>query len=275
MKKVLGLLCLVLVLSLWGCGGTDKSADPNQSDDSKKEGSQCKADDLSCSSWAHLEDLTLDKDSFWNGADDSKGFKSGKLHFNNVYNAEYKSWHGFAYSNITDITTSGFQNQYSAIKGCGVDAATNYAVGYCNSMDPDNPPTIKLNDDTTPVEIAGAYITNTTYTYLSMKEGDDYAKKFGGADGNDKDWYLLTIEGVDVAGKSIAKKEFYLADFRSEDNSKDYIVKDWTWVDLSSLGKVSGLKFSVTSSDNGDYGMNTPAYFAIDNVMKIKPSGVE
>ena len=30
--------------------------------------------------------------------------------------------------------------------------------------------------------------------------------------------------------------EFYLADFRFEADSSDYIVSDWRWVDLSNLG---------------------------------------
>jgi hypothetical protein len=58
------------------------------------------------------------------------------------------------------------------------------------------------------------------------------------------------------------KVEFYLADFR---NGKSLIVKDWTYVDLSSLKLVDRIKCTLTSSDNGDYGMNTPGYFCIDN----------
>jgi len=42
-------------------------------------------------------------------------------------------------------------------------------------------------------------------------------------------------------------------------------VKDWEWVDLSGLGLVDMIEFSLSSSDTGAYGMNTPAYFFIDN----------
>lgn len=49
-------------------------------------------------------------------------------------------------------------------------------------------------------------------------------------------------------------------------NVKAYIIKDWYYVDLSSLGKVKRLGFTMSSSDNDPtYGMKTPAYFCMDN----------
>jgi hypothetical protein len=54
-----------------------------------------------------------------------------------------------------------------------------------------------------------------------------------------------------------------MADLRDAD--KAYIINDWRYVDLSGLGKVSKLSFELTSTDNGDWGMNTPAYFCFDN----------
>ena len=44
------------------------------------------------------------------------------------------------------------------------------------------------------------------------------------------------------------------------------VVDSWELVDLSTLGTVYGLSFGLSSSDNGDWGMNTPAYFAMDNL---------
>ena len=60
--------------------------------------------------------------------------------------------------------------------------------------------------------------------------------------------------------------DFYLADFRFDDNTLDYIVDQWTTVDLSGLTNAVELQFSLSSSDVGDFGMNTPAYFAVDHV---------
>lgn len=69
--------------------------------------------------------------------------------------------------------------------------------------------------------------------------------------------------------------DFYLADYRFLDNTKDYIVDTWEWVDISELGSVDSLTFRLSSSDTGIFGMNTPAYFCIDNVFDSNPSSIE
>jgi len=219
-----------------------------------------------------FDDLSLEPNFYWNGSDGSGGFKSGSAYFYNSYNSSYESWEGFAYSNMTDTTTSGYTNQYSAITGGGVNGSSNYAVAYDGWA---SDPTISLLYDfpslNVPRPITGAYFTNTTYAYLSMRDGDSFAKKFGGDTGNDPDWFLLSISGIKSDGSTTDPVEFYLADYRFSDNSMDYIVDKWTWVDLYSLGDIVGLKFSLSSSDVGQWGMNTPAYFAMDDLNGTPP----
>jgi hypothetical protein len=38
----------------------------------------------------------------------------------------------------------------------------------------------------------------------------------------------------------------------------------WEKVPLTALGKAAGLSFRMTTTDIGDYGANTPLYFALD-----------
>lgn len=211
---------------------------------------------------ASFEELVLAPDSYWNGSDQSGSFKSGEtggeITFINSYNAGWNSWSGFAYSNMTDSTTAGYTNQYSAITGKGFDGSANYAVCYPS-------PSAELGF-TLPGKIVGFYITNSTYAYLSMKNGDAFAKKFGGETGNDPDYLKLVIETIDGNGKTVDTLDFYLADFRFTDNSKDYILDKWTWVDLSELKGSNKLRFTLISSDNSFGYMNTPGYFCLDNV---------
>jgi len=114
--------------------------------------------------------------------------------------------------------------------------------------------------------VQGLYLTNSTYAYLSMLEGDGFAKKFGGASGNDPDFFKVTIRKYLNGELGTDSVEFYLADFRFANNSQDYIVNDWTYVDLTPLGNVDYLEFSLASSDIGTFGINTPTYFCVDNV---------
>ncbi|MHC4292584.1 MAG: DUF4465 domain-containing protein, partial [Planctomycetota bacterium] len=82
-----------------------------------------------------------------------------------------------------------------------------------------------------------------------------------------EDWLLLTITGKDAAGEVTRTVDFHLADYRFADSSEDYIVDTWEYVNLMSLGVVKTLELTLSSSDVGVNGMNTPAYFAIDNVV--------
>lgn len=210
-----------------------------------------------------FDDLSLNSESYYNGSDDAGGFTTTGVAFNNFFDNTYGPyWEGFAYSNVVDTTTLDYTNQYSAITGTGVDGSSIYSVGYVAGFY-GTIPTITFSEE---VLLAEAFITNTTYTFLAMRDGYAQAKKFGGDTGNDQDWYLLTITGKDSDGLVTDVIDFYLADFRFDDNLQDYIIDDWTAVDLSSLGQVKTVEFSVSSSDTGDYGINTPTYFAIDNI---------
>ena len=214
-----------------------------------------------------FEDLTLDPESFWNGSDESGGFISRGVHFSNNYNVEWGSWDGFSYSNTTDTTTTGFDNQYSAIPGNGADGSSNYTVGYIGFA---SPPTATLPEVQA---VSGMYVTNSTYAALTVLNGDDFAKRFGGASGDDPDWFKLTVTGKDAEGNIAGTVEFYLADYRFPDNAEDYVLTKWAWVDLSSLGAIKSLEFTLSSSDMGGFGMNTPAYVAMDNLNSSDPSG--
>ena len=59
------------------------------------------------------------------------------------------------------------------------------------------------------VELNGFYVTNATYTYLSMKDGDGFTKKFGGAHGMDADYFKLIIYGNDSEGNKLDSVEFF------------------------------------------------------------------
>ncbi|MGQ9845943.1 MAG: DUF4465 domain-containing protein [Bacteroidales bacterium] len=222
---------------------------------------------------AYFDELPLAPDSYWNGSDGSGGFSINEAFFTNDYDPTYGSWSGFAYSNMRDDSTAGYTNQFSAITRGGMNATdtggTNYAIGFV-PLDwmggTYKPIPIKVTfSDSLEHALSGFYVTNSTYAYLSMKNGDSFAKKFGGASGNDPDYFKLLIFGKRMDNTYTDTVEFYLADYRFADNTKDYIVDNWRWVDLQSLGAVKELFFTLESSDVGAYGMNTPAYFCIDN----------
>ncbi len=185
-------------------------------------------------------------------------FTSGSFEFRNSYDIGFGGyWNsGWAYSKVTDTITEGLTNLYGSFANTGYDSSNNYAVAQDGAI-------VKLKNNT----IKGVYISNATYAALSMKKGDAFAKKFGGATGNDTDWFKITVNAFKNGSLKPQNATFYLADFRSANNTEDYIVKDWTYLDLVNLGDLDSLQFALSSSDNNQFGMKTPAFFCIDNVI--------
>ncbi len=208
-----------------------------------------------------FESVTIAPESCWNGGDGTGGFADGLAWFNNLYNPDWDYWEGFACSNRTDANEMGYAAQYNAIPGGGQGGSSNYAVAFVGW---EIVPTVTF---ASPQILAGLYVTNNCYAFYDMRDGSPFTRKFGGPSGDDPDWFLLTITGLDANDLPTGTVEFFLADFRFEDDSRDYILDSWAFVDLTSLGRIKSLRFTLSSSDNGDFGMNTPAYFCLDTIV--------
>ena len=209
---------------------------------------------------ASFEELDVPDTGFLDGSDNSGGFESGHIFLPNEYNESYNFWTGWAISASTDTTTPGFENQYSSISGNGYNS-DNYAVSFSSSEN-----IVNLREEAEGNPVLGLWVNNSTYAYLSMQDGDAFAKKFGGIDGSDPDYFLLTIKKYQNGALSQDSVDFYLADYRFAEAESDYIINEWTYVDLTSLGDVDSLSLSLSSTDIGAFGMNTPAYFCIDDL---------
>ena len=210
---------------------------------------------------AGFEEFGLQPGQYLNDASPARGFESGSIVLPNDYNSEFDFWSGFAISADTNTTTPGFLNQYSAYPGEGALGSTTYAMGYIYQ-----PTIINLKEKAIGKAMIGMYVANSTYAYLSMRDGDAFAKKFGGETGTDPDFFLLTIKKYSGGVISDDSLKVYLADYRFPNDSKDYILEDWKYIDLTVLGEVDSLILQLSSSDVGSFGMNTPSYIAIDEV---------
>jgi hypothetical protein len=212
---------------------------------------------------ADFQDNTLPADSFWVASDTllgTGGFQSSGLFFASNWNDSFGGYweDGFALSSKTDSVSSGFTNQYSSRAGGGFQS-DKYAVSYGRSV-------IRRTSGQAFRPLA-LRITNTTYAANSMRDGDSFSKKFGGATGNDPDYFRLILRAYAQGNLLPDSVVLYLADYRFSDNTQDYIVNNWRNMDLTPLGtSVDSIVSRLESSDNGSFGMNTPAYFAIDEV---------
>lgn len=205
-----------------------------------------------------FDDLTLAPDSYFRTGS-STTFTSGGATF--YYETPFGDccWSGFTYSNRTDTTTPGYLNDGSAITGDGVGPGQdNYAVAFGDGA------RLEFSSAQT---VLGGYFTNTTYTFLAMRDGNDgnttpFVKgPFGPAD-----YFTLTVLGLDDADGVVGSLDIALA-------AGTDILDAWTWADLSTLGAVRSLEFFFSSSDMGAFGVNTPTYFAMDNLTVVPVPG--
>jgi hypothetical protein len=212
-----------------------------------------------------FEDFGLSPASFFNGdtgvlspgQSTSVPWTSGGASFSNTFGIDntydpyiYSYWYGLAVSNVVDSTTAGFGNQYAAYPGGGFLSDT-YAVAFGDTA------TMTF---ATPSSVAGFRIANTTYTFLTLLNGDEYGFTAPLPAGG---WFLVTAEGS-LGGTPTGSADFYLADLQGP--SPPGLLAGWEWFDLSGLGPVDSISFSFSGSDVGTFGLNTPAYFAMDNV---------
>ena len=213
----------------------------------------------------------ISNDEVWNGSNGKTQYEapnSAKLTmdigWDTAFGGYWKNMWAFSRKNYNTLETSDYgKHLYASKPGKGAEESGEvYAIGSQN--------TYLLNPDPNQQQIVGFYIANTTFAYNSMALGDNFAKKFTA---EDKDSFVLHIRSY--ANQSlVGETHVVLADFRNADNTQNYILDSWQWVPMTNQ-TVDSIHFTLTSSDVGDFGINTPLYFALDNIEITLLNGLE
>ncbi|BEG98030.1 DUF4465 domain-containing protein [Bacteroides sedimenti] len=215
---------------------------------------------------ATFDNLSLDPESRWWGDNTSSNyqsvFQSGAYVFTNTLVESYKTWGGFAYSNLTSTSfePSDFLNQqFRSAVGHGVDNSKNYAVVYTFGART----RVTISDMPNGEQISGFYISNSAWVKYVSEHGTGM-NSTGQSDANTPfgvgDWYKITAKGSN--GKSL---DFYLADYRSENPDNHYTLDSWQWFDLRELGIVKYIDFKADGTRKNASGSTIPLYFCMDN----------
>lgn len=216
--------------------------------------------------------LSFNTDDVWAGWNKNEPLKIGDFTLSH-------GWAGYAFgftaAKITDTQNypgSMPDHQFAVMPGGGSKGTgTPYVVGYWDTYQETAGGqvgytceiTLSNPDGTSrPFYPQSIKVTNTCYTYYTMLEGNDFAKKF-----EEGDWLRLDVTARTASGGT-ERLSFYLADCKGPDKSK-WFVTGWETFDLTKLGKVSNLVFQISSSDTGAFGINTPTYFAIDDLRTV------
>lgn len=162
------------------------------------------------------------------------------------------TWGGFALSSNRDLADLGmdYSNQFSVY----APAATKFAVGYVfgDYGGQYGNPVIEFSE---PVTIASADIANGNKTYYYCvthpRVGEDEAEE--------DIWVDLVATGYNGDKTETSTVRIRLAE-------GEQVLADWRNFDLSELGTVTKVAFTMESNDSGEYGLNVPAFFCIDNI---------
>ena len=209
------------------------------------------------------------------------GDENGEFMLSHLIDGEGASWggsywDGFAPAiggDITDYGQPGSGGTWTtnfggcmAGGGCVINADGSvtadpnqpYFVAYYSSWAMEGPSNqvmfVDANGGTT-FEPVGVYVCNHPWPYYGCAHGDDFGRAF-----EEGDYFELTAHGVDAEGNETTVS-MNLIEFTDGELKA---ANDWTFFDLSSLGEVVSVYFTLTSTDVGAYGMNTAAYFCMD-----------
>ena len=174
------------------------------------------------------------------------------------------SWEGFTLSKVSQDTA----NVFGCVANGGLaGVATPYIIGYYSEWVTESQgfsSNIILFDQEYYPEYV--YVCQNSNTMEAIANGNVFnARPFA-----ENDTLALIISALNASLEDTQSITYYLAVDGKKNNG-------WVKVPLTALGKTSGLSFRMTTTDMGDFGANTPLYFALDalTVNTEQPTAVE
>lgn len=209
-----------------------------------------------CATFSELENYSTKKSSVLALMPDTLegAFRWKGVEFANMVNSDTSMWYGFAYSNKTSLQSTltsqsigtayasgGTSNGYMAVCAVSTVAQVRFSREYSvKSMD----------------------IANDNFVYLASKFGYMTTDSAVVSPASYGDYYRVVVEGIGSDGAVTGSRVSVDLVDCDYDNPAKYVRQTvWKSVDMSSLGVVRGLLFSVETS-MGSF----PPLFCIDNL---------
>ena len=198
-----------------------------------------------------------------------------------LYSEIVNAWGSYCYwsggSAISDylgnIADGSYTTQLMIPSSLGAHSGKNFAVQYgymdASGFASDGRPTFFFSDEKARV-IKGFYITNTCYGLHSLDSGDSFSTAAT------EDTFIKAV----IYCFNDPKKGFIGSDWEQDEQDACYKaevllcdgtkpLQEWAFVDLTEAGAITSFKINYEASEDmgGSYGLNWPAYCAIDDIM--------
>ena len=163
------------------------------------------------------------------------------------------SWEGFTISKVSQDTA----NVFGCVANGGLaGVGTPYVIGYYSSWITESleysSNTIFFDQEYYPEYV---YICQNSNTMEAITNGGVFnARAF-----TENDTLALIISALNSSMEETKSITYYLAVDGEKNNG-------WIKVPLTALGQAAGLSFRMTTTDIGQFGENTPMYFALDGL---------
>lgn len=163
------------------------------------------------------------------------------------------SWEGFTISKVSQDTA----NVFGCVANGGLaGVGTPYVIGYYSSWI-----TVSLGYSSNIILFDQEYYPE--YVYICQNSNTMEAITNGGVFNarafTENDTLALIISALNSGMEETKSITYYLAVDGEKNNG-------WIKVPLTALGQVAGLSFRMTTTDLGQFGENTPMYFALDGL---------
>lgn len=163
------------------------------------------------------------------------------------------SWEGFTISKVSQDTA----NVFGCVANGGLaGVGTPYVIGYYSSWITESlgysSNIIRFDQEYYPECV---YICQNSNTMEAITNGGVFnARAF-----TENDTLALIISALNSSMEETKSITYYLAVDGEKNNG-------WIKVPLTALGQAAGLSFRMTTTDIGQFGENTPMYFALDGL---------
>jgi hypothetical protein len=211
-----------------------------------------------------------------------------QFYFSHSAFAAYTSYDGFTISKNADQLnqTNWIANQWGCMAGGGirlksngevwkdsegkvlVDAGSPYLIAYWAEYT-ESAANHSLQTIFTEglLEDVGVYISNHPYAYYNALVGNSFSRPLN----QEGDSYKIIFHGLDEEYEDNGKTvEYTLAEYKYGQLT---VSTEWKYVDLSALGAVSGIYYTMQSTDVGAYGTNSATIFCLDQLSGTVATG--